>query len=238
MKWKRIKKTVRENPVYLKAGILAAAAVICFVCVYIWDNSREIQTNENGEKILERDEKGKDQTCEMKVRIGDKEEKMNVFVSGRKYNEEELKEAFRDAGEKIETLILGENESLDEVRHDLDLITEIPGTGITVSWQMDRYDVIDSRGCIQEDALTEEGTLVKLTAVLSYEGEKASHEFYTKVFPPILSSDEKLMEKVESSITRADEETRTENYMVLPDQVNGEGFPQRTDPLRRPDKLA
>lgn len=222
MKWKRIKKTVRENPVYLKAGILAAAAVICFVCVYIWDNSREIQINENGEKILERDENGKDQTCEMKVRIGDKEEEMNVSVSGRKYNEEELKEAFTDAGEKIETLILGENESLDEVRHDLDLITEIPGTGITVSWQMDRYDVIDSRGCIQEDALTEEGTLVKLTAVLSYEGEKASHEFYIKVFPPILSSDEKLMEEVESSITRADEETRTENYMVLPDQVNGE----------------
>ena len=28
MIWKRIKKTVRENPVYLKAGILAAAAVI------------------------------------------------------------------------------------------------------------------------------------------------------------------------------------------------------------------
>ena len=222
MKWKRIKKTVRENPVYLKAGILAAAAVICFVCVYIWDNSREIQTNENGEKILERDENGKDQTCEMKVRIGDKEEEMNVSVSGRKYNEEELKEAFTDAGGKIETLILGENESLDEVRHDLDLITEIPGTGITVSWQMDRYDVIDSRGCIQEDALTEEGTLVKLTAVLSYEGEKASHEFYIKVFPPILSSEEKLMEEVESSITRADEETRTENYMVLPDQVNGE----------------
>ena len=67
MKWKRIKKTIRENPVYLKAGILAAAAVICFVCLYIWDNSREIRTNENGEKILEREENGEDQTRGMKV---------------------------------------------------------------------------------------------------------------------------------------------------------------------------
>ena len=100
MKWKRIKKTVRENPVYLKAGILAAAAVVCFVCVYMWDNSREIRTNENGEKILERDADGKDQTHGMKVRIGDKEEEMNISVSGRKYNEEELKKAigeFRDS---------------------------------------------------------------------------------------------------------------------------------------------
>ena len=222
MRWKRIKKTVRENPVYLKAGILAAAAVVCFVCVYMWDNSREIRTNENGEKILERDANGKDQTHGMKVRIGDKEEEMNISVSGRKYNEEELKKAFEDTGEKLETLILGENESLDEVRYDLDLITEVPDAGIAVSWQPDRYDVIDSRGCIQEDLLTEEGTVVKLTAVMSYEGEKASHEFYIKVFPPVLSSDEKLMKDVESSVIRADEETGTENYMVLPDQVNGE----------------
>src|SRR5699024_5014420 len=59
-------------------------------------------------------------------------------------------------------------------------------------------------------------------AVMSYEGEKASHEFYIKVFPPVLSSDEKLMKDVENSVIRADEETGTENYMVLPDQVNGE----------------
>ena len=35
MKWKRIKKTVRENPVYLKAGILAAAAVDLIVSLLL-----------------------------------------------------------------------------------------------------------------------------------------------------------------------------------------------------------
>ena len=52
----------------------------------------------------------------------------------------------REAEEKIETLILGENEKLDEVRHDLVLITEIPDTGISVSWQMDRSDVLEQSG--------------------------------------------------------------------------------------------
>ena len=52
MRWKRIKKTVRENPVYLKAGILAAAAVVCFVCVYMWDNSREIRQMKTGKRFL------------------------------------------------------------------------------------------------------------------------------------------------------------------------------------------
>lgn len=222
MKWKRIKKTVRENPVYLKAGILAAAAVICFVCVYIWDNSREIRTNENGEKILEREENGEDRTREMKVQIGGKKEDMNISVSGRQYNEEELKEAFEDAGAEIGTLILGDNESLDEVRSDLNLITEIPDTGITILWQTDRNDVVDSQGRLQKDGLTEEGVIVKLTAVLSYGEEKASHEFYIKAFPPVLSMDEKMMEAVESSVAKSDEATRTEHYMVLPDHVNGE----------------
>lgn len=217
-----IKKNIGKNPAYIKAGIVTAAAVVCFLCVYIWDNSREIPVNENGEKILERKENGEDQTRTMKVRIGEQEEEMDISVSGRQYTEEELKEAFEKAGEEIETLILGDNESLDEVRYDLDLITEIPDTGISVYWQQDRYDVIDSTGKIQEDELTEEGAVVKLTAVLSYDDKKASREFYIKVFPPVLSSGEQMKEAVENSVRQADEETKTENYMVLPDQVNGE----------------
>lgn len=217
-----IQKNIGKNPAYIKAGIVTAAAVVCFLCVYIWDNSREIPVNENGEKILERKENGEDQTRTMKVRIGEQEEEMDISVSGRQYTEEELKEAFEKAGEEIETLILGDNESLDEVRYDLDLITEIPDTGISVYWQQDRYDVIDSTGKIQEDELTEEGAVVKLTAVLSYDDKKASREFYIKVFPPVLSSGEQMKEAVENSVRQADEETKTENYMVLPDQVNGE----------------
>lgn len=53
---------------------------------------------------------------------------------------------FTDAGSELEKLILGENESLDNVRYDLNLITEIPGTGIQVAWETDNYDVIDIQG--------------------------------------------------------------------------------------------
>ena len=221
MKWKDIRKKIRENPVYIKAGIMAAAAVVSFSGIYVWDNSREISTNENGEKILERNENGEDQIREMKVQIGDKEEEINVSVSGRLYKDEELEKAFENAAEEIETLILGENESLDEVRYDLDLITEIPDTGISVFWQPDRYDVIDGRGNLREEALTEEGTLVRLNAVMSYGEKKVSHEFYVNIFPPLLSGEEKMMEAVESSVMESDEATITESFMVLPDQVNG-----------------
>lgn len=215
-------KIKKKDMIYLKAGILSAVTVICFISVYLWDNSREIKTNENGEQILERSENGENQTHKMKVRIGEKESDMDISVSGRMYNSKELNIAFQTASEELETLILGENKSLDEVRSNLDLITAIPDTDISVSWQTDRYDVIDMQGNLQKDSMEEEGTVVKLTAVLSYADEKAAHEFYVKVYPPLQNDDERIMEDLQTSIVRSDEKTATEEYMVLPDSVNGE----------------
>ena len=215
----KIKKT---DTIYMKSGILAAVTVICFISVYLWDNSREVKINEKGEQILERGENGEDQTHKMKARIGEKESDMDISVSGRMYNSEERKRAFQAAGEELETLILGDNKSLDEVRGNLNLITTIPGTDISVSWETDRYDVIDMQGNLKEDVLTEQGTVVKLTAVLSYADEKASHEFYIKAYPPLLNDDERIMEDLQNSVVRSNEETATEEYMILPNSVNGE----------------
>ena len=42
--------------------------------------------------------------------------------------------------------------------------------------------------------------MVKLTAVLSYADEKAAHEFYVKVYPPLQNDDERIMEDLQTSI--------------------------------------
>ena len=133
---------------------------------------------------MERGALGEDIVQKMRVRIGeDKEEKsIDISVTGREYTSEELKEAFTRAAEKLEKYIMGENKSPDEIRCDLNLITEIPDTGISVSWELDRYDVMDIKGKLQEEKLTEEGTNVRLTATLSCEEEREIREFYIRVF--------------------------------------------------------
>ena len=108
-------------------------------------------------------------------------EKQNIGKT-RDYDSEEIRELFTDAGSELEKLILGENESLDNVRYDLNLITEIPGTGIQVAWETDNYDVIDIQGNLGNDRLSDSGTQVRLTARLSYEENQALHEFYVCVF--------------------------------------------------------
>ena len=138
-----IKNYLKENPSCLKAGILTAAAIVCAVGLYAADNSESVKTNEKGEIILKREQGEKETIHEMKVRIGESgsDREIEVPVSGRIYDSEEIRELFTDAGSELEKLILGENESLDNVRYDLNLITEIPGTGIQVAWETDNYAV-------------------------------------------------------------------------------------------------
>lgn len=213
---------IRSNPAYIKAGIVIVLSVILFVCVYIYDNSRKIKTDENGREILKRStDAGAKESRELKVRAGEAEDYISVVVSGKAYDDEELREKFEEASNNLEQLILGENESLEDVRSDLNLLTEIPDTGISVAWELDNYDVMDIRGSLRQENLTEEGTLVKLTAVLRYGEENASHEFYARVYPPGLNQSEKLIQKINEYVRQADEDTKTEEYLPLPSTVDG-----------------
>lgn len=222
MKLKRKFREIRKNPVYVKSGIFLLLSLLLFLCVYIQDNSRSILTDEKGQEIVKRsDDAGKKENLELKVKAGDLEESVNITVSGRAYDSGELEEKFKEAAENLEKIILGDNENPDEVRTDLNLVTEIPDTGISVTWELDNYDVMDIRGGLRQENLTEEGTLVKLTALLRYEEKTASHEFYVRVYPPRLSESEKILQEISEEVRQMDEETRTQDYLPLPGRVNG-----------------
>lgn len=219
----KILKRSKKDPVYKRAGIIAAASVLCFAGVFLWDNLRQIETNETGQKILQRNPHGEgDSSAQLRASIGENEEEFSVTVSEQEYTEEELDAVFQEASEDLEKLILGENESLDEVRDDLELISEIPETGISVSWEIDNYEVMDLQGNLISENLTDDGTLVKLSASLLYGERQAVHEFYAKVYPTMISRAERQMSDLKEEIARADEETAAEDHLVLPDQINGE----------------
>ena len=219
----KILKRSKKDPIYKRAGIIAAASVLCFAGVFLWDNLRQIETNETGQKILQRNPHGQgDSSAQLRASIGENEEEFSVTVSEQEYTEEELDAVFQEASEDLEKLILGENESLDEVRDDLELISEIPETGISVSWEIDNYEVMDLQGNLISENLTDDGTLVKLSASLLYGERQAVHEFYAKVYPPMISRAERQMSDLKEKIARADEETAAEDHLVLPDQINGE----------------
>lgn len=210
----------RINPVFIKAGAAAAAGIICFTAVYAWDNTREVDTNEQGQKILKRNSHGKgERNSTLNAYINGKEESVDITVSEEMYREEEIRKIFEESGKVLENLILGENKSLEEVRTDLNFPDEIPDTGISVSWESGDHKIIDLQGKVHNQDTPEDGTLVRLTASLSYGEEKASHEFFVRVMPEKVSESQKLMDDLNRALIASDQETRTEEYMVLPEKI-------------------
>ena len=216
-----VNKIFQKHPVYVKAGMIAVISIIIFGCVYSKDNGKKLEKDEKGREILRRNESGKDELKNMKVKIDEKQEDISISVSGKKYDEEELKNAFSEAEKEVEQAVLGKNKSLDEVRSDLNLITSVPEKNMKVSWELDRYDVMDIQGHLQQDNLSTEGTLIKLTVILTYEDEEERYEFYAKVFPSELTADKEEMRQLQEKVEEADKKTKTKDYIVLPEQVNG-----------------
>lgn len=222
-KWKKVLQPDKgKYGIYKKAGIVLLLSIVMFSAVYVTDNHRQLAQDENGNRILERKGQGEGKKTEkIQMETGEWKEKMKVQISEKKYAEEESGEQLSKAAEELPAQILGENKSLDEVRSDLNLIMEIPHTGISVSWELDNYEVMNSRGVLKQEKLTEEGTLVKLTAVLRYDEEKMSCEFYAHLFSTPLSKKEGVLKKISQEVEKADQEQREKDYLILPDQVDG-----------------
>ena len=161
----------------------------------------------------------------MEVREGEgRREKIEVQISERAYSGEELQSMFQRCIVKLDQIILGENESLDHIESDMNLITGIPEVPVEISWELDRYDVMNVYGKLQEEELKKEGTLVTLTGTLTYSeapDEQALYECRAMVFPKTLKEKEQKVGEIERIIAETDKKTQTEERLVLPYELAG-----------------
>ena len=175
---------------------------------------------------IERIDYGKGKKVEeLDVQIGNKKKKVrtSVEVSERQYSAKEVQELFSRIIRKMDRLILAGNETLDRVDEDLDLVTDIPGEPVKVSWELDRYDVMDIQGKLKEQNISEKGVLVKLNAVLTYtanEKEQASYQCVACVYPKKLSGEESTKKNVEEAIKKADTATKEKKKLILPEMLD------------------
>lgn len=179
------------------------------------------------ERELERNTYGKgSRTEELEVAIEGESERIpvEVEVAEQRYSSEEVQELFDRVIRQIEGLILGDNESLDRVESNLNLLTEIPDEPVEVSWELDRYDVMNIQGELQEDALKESGTLVRLSAILTYsenEEEQALYQCAARIYPKTLSKTGKIRQEVQENIQKEEEQDRTKKSVKLPEYIQG-----------------
>lgn len=140
---------------------------------------RKVSGDEKAELQLERGALGSQPTEEkLEVSVGNqKPERITLSVPARAYSAEEIEEAFSAAIEALDEIILGENLSFHTVNRNMDLVTEIPGSPVALSWETDRPLLIDSRGLLS-DEIPEEGVEVTLKAELELPG--GNNRIYTE----------------------------------------------------------
>ncbi len=175
--------------------------------------------------VIERnDYGGGSRTEELKVSIlgEDKKIPIQVEIAERQYSSEEIQKLFGSMIQKMEGMILGENESLDRIEYDMNLLTKIPNEPVEVSWELDHYDVMNVRGELKPDSLEEEGTLVTLYAVLTYcenKEEQAAYQCTANIFPRTLNKNEKAKIQIEEAVRKKEGESRTSKKLKLPDKI-------------------
>lgn len=119
---------------YQKAVLVVIIFTVLAGILYISDNFQNIPQNKSGNPILKRNEHGQGEKSQKLIaKTKDQEAEITVAIQEQAYTQEELQKAFEAAGKKLETLVLGENKSLDEIRSDLNLVQKVPDTGIEVS---------------------------------------------------------------------------------------------------------
>ena len=155
------------------------------------------------------------------VKENGKKYSISIPVSAKKISDENLQACFDRAFEIICDSMPGENESLKEVRSNLNFIEEVKEYGIKVDYVTDNYDLINCFGEVTPTNADEGGTICEITATLEYDNLVQSYIIKTIVFPPKYSEEEKFINNIISDIQEKNSTLTDEEYLILPDNVDG-----------------
>ena len=92
---------------------------------------------------------------------------------------------------------------------------------ITVSWEVDNYEVINVLGELQTEALKEEGTIVQITGKLKYGEEERIYMRSANLFPPKLKGDEKIVAQLAGQVAEKEKEHPEQKQVELPETLEG-----------------
>lgn len=137
----RMRKKAEDHKLVRRIFCLAATGFIAGTALCLPIGVRKVSGDEKAELQLERGALGSQPTEEkLEVSVGNqKPERITLSVPARAYSAEEIEEAFSAAIEALDEIILGGNLSFHTVNRNMDLVTEIPGSPVALSWETTEY---------------------------------------------------------------------------------------------------
>lgn len=140
-----------------------------------------------------------------------------IVVENRHLTLEEQKKYFNSAIVELEEKLVGDNDSLEHIVTPLDLVSSLQNGLIDVKYTWTNHRILNYAGEPVQKNLVEEGSLVEITAWLSYEDVHVKHVFYVRVYPPEKNLAQKAIEAIENVITAQNESDGAE--VILPGRI-------------------
>ena len=164
------------------------------------------------------------QVAEYEVEIDGEKEIVQIEIGEREYSEVEIEKVFQEVIEKLDKIVLGDNEHFDRVEKDLHLVTRIENYPVQIQWQLDSYSVMNLYGEIQEKNLVPEGTLVELRGTISYKEKETIYIQHARIYPLTRKGMDKVIYEIEQEVKRLEEDSREEEQFLLPQEINGKSL--------------
>lgn len=208
---KKIKTTTK-----ILAIIVVIIGIVCLCCLFF--------RQRKGEDILwiTRNTYGED--AKEEILYGENGEEIHFTVESRQYTKEERQEAFSEAFQWARTHMLADNTSPNEIRSDLNFMTELPG-GLLAEWISEEPDLIQTDGTLgNQDMREDEESKVRITLALTCEEETQMEDIYLVVKGPVRTEAEERIRKVQEFISKIEEGNREKSTFSLPAEMEGISF--------------
>lgn len=144
---------------------------------------------------------------------------IQVEVHEREYEGAEVQKLFQKVMEKLDQVVLGENQSFDRVEKDLRLVSVLADYPVDILWELDSYDVMNIDGKIRDVEVPEEGVLVELRGTISYRQETALYVRSVRVYPVTRVGVEQILYDLQKEIEEKERNSRGSDEFELPEKV-------------------
>ena len=208
-------KRLKQFLLFMILGVMIAAA-----CEYIEDSKEELSDG----RIKRDGYNGNDKIVHLWVRneLTGEKEKIDVNVDRQEYSTEELDEMLYEAEPIIRKTILGKNKTSKQVLYDLNFVNSLDEYPFEISYRSNYPLIVNNRGIIQQERLSEQsgseyGISIVITIIMRYENYVREISQEIVVFP--FSERFSLIENAEKEIAIKEENTRTEEYLNLPNVI-------------------
>lgn len=215
-------RQVREHYLSLYSTLLIVVLVGNLLCLAVWVSARSSPRLIDG-SYLSRNDYG-----EGKVAVGlsaeipgVQEEIFDYLVEERKFTEQEIEKKYEEALAILPMVILGENERLENVRKNLQLVSELAGYPFQISWESSAYSLVNTDGAVHNEELSA-GEIVTLTARFHYEDWNREFQFSVQINPVVYTPQEAIRSRIEELIMEREESTKSAEIMALPDRLGTE----------------